>query len=415
MKENEIDHSEGSATNSKEDSAFPKSSFVTTSDVLNQLNKQLTDLSGSDGDGGTQEGQKQFFELQKRLPDGSTIPATKDEIAAEDFKSKLEQSAKFVSELESPEDRQLWAEEQRLAGNIFFQHGDYKGAMDIYLTCLVVKEDTPEFIRRTFLPILSNLAQCTLQLGMYKKTIVFCETALEELSKAKEKAPKETIEENVESTRTNLQDAIALCKILFKLGKALRLTGHYIRAREALNNSLDCLIGEENEEAPVASLDETSNDTIDPSFSLEPYKKAIKKEFRHLDVAEKEAKRNLARQKRAMQKVLTSPPTTKSSATQDKEDGVGKKFSLSDSLYEKSPRRREFSTLRARKYRTSASPLHPELGTTIYSDDHEGSPSYSQYYWSMVARIAKRLLVMLGDDDDGDDDRQMRTNGKKNL
>eukprot|EP00531_Pseudo-nitzschia_arenysensis_P010738 CAMPEP_0116124408 /NCGR_PEP_ID=MMETSP0329-20121206/5265_1 /TAXON_ID=697910 /ORGANISM="Pseudo-nitzschia arenysensis, Strain B593" /LENGTH=409 /DNA_ID=CAMNT_0003618387 /DNA_START=57 /DNA_END=1286 /DNA_ORIENTATION=+ len=407
MKDTEIAHSEGSdVVTSDGDSALPKSSFITTSDVLNQLNKQLTGLSEGDGDGSSQDGQKQFFELQKRLPDGSTIPATKDEIAAADFKSKLDQSAKFVSELESPEDRQLWAEEQRLAGNAFFQQGDYKGAMDIYLTCLVVKEDTPEFIRRTFLPILNNLAQCTLQLGMYKKTIVFCETALEEVSKVKQKVPKETIEENAEATQRNLQDSIALCKILFKLGKALRLTGYYKRAREALNNSIDCLIGEEN--------DGLSSDSINSNSPLEPYKKAIKKEFRYLDVAEKEAKRNLARQKRAMQKVLSSPATSKTSGTQDKEDGINEKSSLSDSLYEQSPRKREFSTLRARKHRTFASFVNPEVGMTkTHSDDQEGSTSYSQYYWSMVARVAKRLLVMLGDEGDVDDDREMRTIGKK--
>mmetsp|Transcript_11496 Transcript_11496/g.29093 ORF Transcript_11496/g.29093 Transcript_11496/m.29093 type:complete len:415 (-) Transcript_11496:13-1257(-) len=414
MTDKEIARSEGLNVNSNGDAVLPKSSFVTTSDVLNQLNKQLSDLSTGDG----------RFELQKRLPDGSAIPATKDEIAASDFKTKLEQSAKFVSELESPEDRQLWAEEQRLTGNVFFQQGDYKGAMDIYLTCLVVKEDTPEFVRKTFLPILNNLAQCTLQLGMYKKTIVFCEMALEEVSKTKEKVAKETANEAVEkpeAAQRKLQDAIALCKVFFKLGKALRLTGHYAKAREALNNSLGCLKGEEEKEA-IASSYETSSNANDTEVSLEPYKKAIKKEYRHLDIAEKEAKKNLFRQKCAMQKVLSSPPTAKSnsSITKDK-DGINEKSSLSDSLYEKPSGTREFSRLRARKHRTSASTLDREVGTTNTSSDgsrellEEPSSSYTQYYWSMVARVAKRLLVMLGDETDVDNDRETSMLGKKNL
>ena len=412
MTDEEMARSERSDVNSNGDVVLPQSSFITTSDVLNQLNKQLSDLSTGDG----------RFELQKRLPDGSAIPATKDEIAASDFKTKLEQSAKFVSELESPEDRQLWAEEHRLTGNAFFQQGDHKSAMDIYLTCLVVKEDTPEFVRKTFLPILNNLAQCTLQLGMYKKTILFCEMALEEVSKAKEKMAKETAneaEEKPEAVQRKLQDAIALCKVFFKLSKALRLTGHYAKAREALNNSLGCLKGEEEKKALAFSY-ATSSDTDDTKVSLEPYKKAIKKEFRHLDIAEKEAKKNSSRQKRAMQKVLSSPPTSKSnlSVTQDK-DGINEKSSLSDSLYEKRSGTREFSRLRARKHRTSASTLHRELGSKNTSRDDcremEESSSYTQYYWSMVARVAKRLLVVLGDETDDDNQNETSMLGKKNL
>uniref|UniRef100_A0A7S4EM31 Uncharacterized protein n=1 Tax=Pseudo-nitzschia australis TaxID=44445 RepID=A0A7S4EM31_9STRA len=143
---------------------LPKSPFITTSDIINRLNTELSDLSSAcNNNNGTDmsvssisstntptsasQQQQPRFELQKRLPDGSAIPATRDETAAADFKTKLEQSAKFVAQLESPHDRHLWAEQQRLVGNEHFKQGDYKGAMDIYLTCLVVKENTPEFVR----------------------------------------------------------------------------------------------------------------------------------------------------------------------------------------------------------------------------------------------------------------------------
>lgn len=336
-------HSEGSdVVKLNEDAAIPKSSFITTSDVLKQLDRQLSDLSTYDGPGSIHQDQKQRFELQKRLPNASTIPVTIDEIAATDLKTKLEQSAKFTSQLETSEDRQYWVEQQRLAGNAFFQQGDYKGAMDIYLMCLVVKENTPDFVRDTFLPVLNNLAQCTLQLGMHMKTILFCEMALEEVSRAKENAAKaklnqeeKHLEEEIDEYKLflmqrDLADAIALCKIFYKLAKALRLTGHYGKARKAVDSSLDCLMREENE-IIASSYATTSGDANDPQFSLEPYKKAIHKEYRYLDIAENEARRNLARQTRAMQTVLLSSSPTTKSATQNKNE-IHQRSSLSDSL-----------------------------------------------------------------------------------
>lgn len=419
-------NSELSDVNSNADAMSPKSSFITTSDVLKQLNRQLSDLSVYDGIGSNCQEQKPRFELQKRLPDGSTIPATKDEIAAADFKTKLEQSAKLISQLESSEDRQYWAEQQRLTGNAFFQQGNYKGAMDIYLTCLVVKENTPDFVRDTFLPVLNNLAQCTLQLGMHMKTILFCEMALEEASKGKEKVAKAKSnqeEKKIEETheyksfllQRDLADAIALCKIFFKLAKALRLTGHYRKAREALDSSLDCLTGEENEIS--ASSYTTSGEANDVQFSLVPYKKAIDKEYRYLDFAEKEARRNLARQKRAMRTVLSPSPTAKFnlSATQDKNE------IQEESLYEKSLEPRQFSKLRARKFETSSLVLQQNEDAIAYNDGDAEKTSYSHYYWSMVARVAKALLVMLGDDTDNDNEKVPKPNsedarrGKKRL
>lgn len=157
----------------------PVSPFITTSDIVNQLNKQLALLTApsepSDGVGrggswsdGSVHGsssnnnnsiislenlrQQPRFELQKRLPDGSAVPATADEISAADFKTKLEQAAKFVSQLATSRDRQYWAEQQRRLGNSYFASGDYKSAMDVYLTCLLVKENTPDFVNLTLVP-----------------------------------------------------------------------------------------------------------------------------------------------------------------------------------------------------------------------------------------------------------------------
>jgi hypothetical protein len=65
----------------------PASPFVTTSDVMNQLNKHLASLSSPED-----AHLKPRFELQKRLPDGSAVTASQDEISAADFKTKLEKS-----------------------------------------------------------------------------------------------------------------------------------------------------------------------------------------------------------------------------------------------------------------------------------------------------------------------------------
>lgn len=386
-----------------DDAVLPTSPFVTTSDIIGQLNKHLSEVSTQDNTESFQ--QQPCFELQKRLPDGSAVPATQDETAAADFKTKLEQSAKFVSELESSEDRQYWAEQQRLTGNIFFQKGDYKGAMDIYLTCLVVKENTPGFLRDTFLPVLNNLAQCTLQLGMHSKTILFCTMALDEISR-RSSQENDTNEKRLEKeempgndrlafARKDLTDAIALSKIFFKQAKALRLTGYYAKSRDSLNNSLDCLSGKGHKLYKNSTVASVADDE-DVQLMFAPYKKAINKEFLHLDTAEKEAKRNRIRQKKAMQTVLSSSKisASHSSSSQSVNRGIQSDSSSSRPLYGQSTEAREFSQLRARKS-SSRSPHNTGSNEHIADDSRE--LSYTQYYWNVIGRVAKALLAVLGD------------------
>ena len=60
--------------------------FFTTTDLLNKINSVIQENqeeNSSDAKGG--------FELQRRLPDGSTRLCTKDEAAAADFQAKLKQ------------------------------------------------------------------------------------------------------------------------------------------------------------------------------------------------------------------------------------------------------------------------------------------------------------------------------------
>lgn len=302
------------------DDPMPISPFLTTTDVINQLNKQLSSLSYDEckddcnADNDT-DGNNAGFELQKRLPDGSAIPATPNETLAADFKTKVEQSASFVSKL-NPQDRRYWAEKQRQTGNAFFRKKDYSSAIDIYLTCLVVKEENnPDFVHDTFFPVLNNLSQCCLKLGMHTKNIVFCEMALNEASKlaketttsAKYNSEEYVVEHNLESVPVdegnNQIDSISICKILFKMAKSFRLTGNYIEAKEALDNSLSCLAEKETKlssNSPVMRHDDDDNPLL-------LYHKAIKKEYRYLAVAEKEARRNRKKLKYAMRSSLEKP------------------------------------------------------------------------------------------------------------
>mmetsp|Transcript_23103 Transcript_23103/g.54817 ORF Transcript_23103/g.54817 Transcript_23103/m.54817 type:complete len:518 (+) Transcript_23103:78-1631(+) len=469
------------------------SPFITTSDIVNNLNKQLAILSDGavgEGEGSTSSTttnigstgplealsslrQKPRFELNKRLPDGSAVPATPEEISAADFKTKLKQAASFVSLLATPRDRQYWAEQQRLLGNRYFESADYKSAMDVYLTCLLVKENTRDFVQVTLFPVLNNLAQCTLQLGMYKKTIAFCSIAIEEMGKVHSKSNNnKTVGEEVvfsevtatvndmfvaarnnnnnmdgKTTKKNDEkehqssspnnnataviDALALCKIYFKKAKAERLSGLYEESRQDLNYSLDFL-EQKGPEVKISSSTASTTTTTSPlssdrvddedkesrtntdNTSLEPYHRAIQKEYRSLDIAEKEARKNRQRQKRAMQKVLSSSEAKRQSKNDASNSSntissllYGDKISSSSSMSDgggPSSESRQFSTLRARRV-TNNKTRETSTKTSSNEDDNYSYQHVVRYYWDVVARVTQSLLIILGDDEveeDGD-------------
>jgi tetratricopeptide (TPR) repeat protein len=399
----------------------PASPFVTTSDVLNQLNKYLSNLS-SPPEAQTDDDDNDYncshramnpppvrFELQKRLADGSAIRASTEDIAAVDFKTKLEQSAKFVSQLATPKDRHYWAERQRQLGNAFFGRGDYKGAMDIYLTCLVVKEDTSQFVNGTLLPVLNNLSQCTSQLGMHKKTIQFCELAIEEASKVEkqqhhhQQQPSsipvtETTDGQGTTDQSSLNhnpavvvlDHLAMCKIHFQKAKALRLIGHYQSARVALNSSLDYL---ERKAQEFCLVDQSISTSLSATKSIEPYRQAIQKEFTRLDWAEREGRKNHQRQKNAMQRAMSSKDDN-ALGTNQQRSGLG--FDQESSSKKSKPR--QYSRL-----------LAPPKGNAVNVYDVTNRTTktkqprlsiYMSYYWTMVGRVAHYLLHLLGEEED---------------
>lgn len=381
---------------------LPELPFVTTSSVLNQLNKSLTELANSNDPDVSLAGLSPRFELQKRLPDGSTVPASSSDVAYSDLKTKLEQSAKFATSLESDAERARWAERQRQVGNAYFQKAEYPAAMDIYLTCLVVKQDTPAFLQQTLLPVLNNLAQCTLQLGMHKKTMEFCHIALEELDKypSLSSSPSSVVEEDNDDSSSCMRIRIVKCKIYYKRAKARRLTGLYGLAREDLNQASACL--------PTSHAEGDDDNSSSSESNVGPYRHAIQKEFRLVETAEKEARKNRQRQKQGMQKALsmTAPSTTITTATGENSTEESNGISRSSPLATQAPRK--YSSLRARRKAQNSGIAPPHSSDDDNDDDAtsysrrkklENKLSYFQYYCLVVARVAEALLIWMGDEE----------------
>jgi len=65
--------------------------FFTTTDLLQKINGILEQESQNDASEDHVQEDQPRFELQRRLPDGSTRKASSDEAAVADFQSKLKQ------------------------------------------------------------------------------------------------------------------------------------------------------------------------------------------------------------------------------------------------------------------------------------------------------------------------------------
>jgi len=256
--------------------------FFTTSDLMEKMNSTLR--NGDTKIFGPQ------FELQKRLPDGTTRRANDSEMAMADFQSKLKQAAVQAAKLQ-PEQKMVWAINQRKKGNDLFSHANYKEAMDVYLTCLValdtestnkkVNDSTAFNIngnlsseykeridREVKLPVLLNLSACTLKLGMIKKTEQFCNIALQ------------------------IPLALENPKVYFRRGRAHMLTGSYHKAREDFEKTL-ALMSLESLPSGASKI-----------YCLKKEQEKVRKEIEKTFVLEKSAKLNYENNKAAMKRAL---------------------------------------------------------------------------------------------------------------
>ena len=90
--------------------------------MLNTMNTTLEKTGGS-------------CVLNRKLDDGSLIPATAAEKDAADVAAKMRQTAEQIVNL-SPEEKVVWAADRRNHGNRMYGAGEFQKAMDVYMTCL---------------------------------------------------------------------------------------------------------------------------------------------------------------------------------------------------------------------------------------------------------------------------------------
>jgi tetratricopeptide (TPR) repeat protein len=308
--------------------------FITTSDLLNTMNKTLDEMATD------QDIASPRFELQKRLPDGSTVKADAADMAVADMESKFTQAAKEVEDL-SPTQKLQWAELQRLAGNKLYAEGDYKEAIDVYLTCLVVKSDSPLFLEQVFLPIMNNLAHCTLQMGSYRRAHTFCTMALDE---------------------KNLPDRPDLVsKLYFRRGKARRLSGDFAGCQVDLIKA---------------------GELLPQHFYAEH--RSIKKELELAKRSFIQARISEEKQKLAMKQFFDAPS---SASTLNTLQVSPMPLQTAPALYGNQKRR--YSTLRVRRMDNDSAVGH----------ERSEQLSYWKYYLAVIGSIAERLLIFLGDDE----------------
>lgn len=320
-------------TDSMEDEPFKM--FFTTSYLLNTMNSALDKLSTD------QDVASPRFELQKRLPDGSTVKADARDMAVADMESKFKQAAKEIEDL-SPSKRLEWAELQRQAGNKFYRRKEYEEAIDVYLTCLVVKSESPEFLEQVFLPVMNNLAQCTLQMGSYRKAQTFCTMALEE------------------KDLPNRPEMIS--KLYFRRGKARRLSGDYVGCNEDLKKAIQLL----------------------PQHLVAEHR-SIEKELQLAERSFLEGKRNEAKQRVAMKEFFDSA-TAESAAAPIPSREPPRTFQSKVALY--GNQRRKYSTVRARKEEND-----------VQRRARIKELNYWQYYLAVIGSIAEQFLILLGDEE----------------
>lgn len=381
--------------------------FFTTSDLIARINQSVAEVSGDGiGEAAAPTDTAGGFELRRQMPDGSTRRADEADTAVADLQSKIKQTAAVLSALNA-EEKMEWARQQRAEGNNLFARGEYTEAMDVYITCLVAmdklkqgsvdKEDDPDgassdgvfsenIEREIQLPVLLNLALCALKLGTLRKAESFCNFALQ----------------------TSLG---ADCpKAYFRRGRARMLMGSYDDARSDLQRAVDLLQNESADDGVDKGGDSKTNDNTAREAEL----KAVRKELQKLERLEFAARKHEKVQKKNMKRLWdtgrsnavetngTTPDqsisssavdtviTESSSVKAEKSEGqsndtVENKKGL---LYSDVQERRQFSSLRAKK----------RIEVSVEEEDDD-SPSFFQWYLSLLERCLRKTLHILGDEE----------------
>ncbi|EEC45224.1 predicted protein [Phaeodactylum tricornutum CCAP 1055/1] len=355
-----------------------ESPFVTTTDVMSEINRHLADLhkhknssdteyTGDEDNNNLRSKKAPRFELQRKFGDGTTRRASPAEQAANDMNSKLQQVAVHVASLSTTREQYAWAEAQRSLGNEFYHQQEYEQAIDVYLTCLIAVQPQDEsdcLVLVLFLKVMNNLALSALQLGWYKKTIDFCTLALDRVRK----------QQSLHSHQQHVQ--LQMTKIYYKRGKARRLRGEYKQSRADLR-------------AAQSQISVGEYIIIDESQQQQSFQEAIDKEFQLLHQAEFQGRRNQEKQQRAMRQILLHSGEKQLALGTATDQAANECIAL----YAEKASKRTFSALRA-----PATSLVDD-DSTFDIDEESMTPTLWQYYLTVIGRVAETLLFWIGDEE----------------
>lgn len=284
-----------------------------------------------------------------------------------------------------------WAESHRQEGNTLYSQQQYKGAMDVYLTCLVAIDKSPQnpsdevgniaysntdweqkVEQQVKLPVLLNLSACTLKLGMLKKTCSFCDLALD------------------------LDIGKTSPKLYFRRGSAKTSLGLYEEGKQDLAMSMEILRKQESDEA--------SNDLADKN-EICKMRQAVEKEMLRLESLVVSAERNHQRQTRAMQRILGGEKEAAVTQVTGETSINGSSAEILRNDVTKSGRRsanastseeRLYNTATAqRKYSTLRAPLQTNV-QEIAGERHRNGTFV--WYIKTVERSLRKILFWLGDE-----------------
>jgi tetratricopeptide (TPR) repeat protein len=382
-----------------------KKMFFTTSDLVEQMNSAMGVGRGgaaTNDENKSDDDEVRGFELHTRMPDGSYRPTQSNELAAVDFQSKMKQAAESIVGLDGRQKLE-WASRQRRMGNELFAAGEYREAMDVYLTCLVavdrggkrasssslLDDDGNNINNKSMfdrmeeeiqLPVLLNLALSAMKMGMLGKAEKFCNHAIDETSCGK-LSPK----------------------AYFRRGRVRLLMGNYVDAESDLDAALRLLqrlyddFQEENRPNTASVQDGEVTTTpcdviVKRMEDIETERMVILREKERLNSLVRQAERAEKVQKRAMERLFGGL----SSNLINEGDP-----SVKSSLYP------EKQGLSRRHTRNIDGCNNESTHSNKTVDELLPQSTYFRWYMSMIGRCAQKLLDLIGEAEDDDDDDSM--------
>jgi len=262
-----------------------------------------------------------------------------------DFQSKMKQAAQMVATL-SPEKKIEWATMHRQRGNTLFQKGNYKEAMDVYLTCLVAIGNKDDYSGGTDTDtttisnnsvVMEDVVPSTNSTTTPTTTTVSCNEGKGDDSNKKSNGGHKTTDENEDQNeswniRTDVEIKLPILlnlsactlklgmyqktekfcnfaimempcgrtstKAYFRRGRARMLMGSYRGAKDDFDIALELLSSTKTQDG--TDIVDNKNDTKEREAEINAVKNEIVKLGRLIEAGQK----NRIKCKRAMKKVL---------------------------------------------------------------------------------------------------------------